>query len=181
MSLKTTWNQHDWKKFIQRIQFLYHSALDQTQNQSGSTECAQCILYESLCITLYKLFNVRSFHVFSCFIFNALAVHNVVECVCGMQDNAIYFTNNQIGLEYKYAFYAFSNMYKLNDTNRCWRIYLWIEKNWHNEDTFSINLMKGKAVTLSTNVSICHKFSPRRDRRLLKDELAIYCLMHCQI
>lgn len=32
----------------------------------------------------------------------------MVECVCGMQDNAIYFTNNQICLEYKYAFYALS-------------------------------------------------------------------------
>lgn len=43
----------------------------------------------------------------------------MVECVCGMQDNAIYFTNNQIGLEYKYAFYAFIDMYKQNDTNHC--------------------------------------------------------------
>lgn len=52
-----------------------------------------------------------------CFIFNALAVHNVVECVCVMQDNAIYFSNNQIGLEYKYAFYAFIK--HVNDTNHC--------------------------------------------------------------
>ncbi len=57
------------------------------------------------------------FHLFNAFILNALAVHDVVEYVCGTQDNAVYFTNNQIGLEYKYAFYAFIT--HVNDTNHC--------------------------------------------------------------
>lgn len=41
----------------------------------------------------------------------------MVECICGMQDNAIYLTNNQIGLEYKYAFYALIK--HVNDTYYC--------------------------------------------------------------
>lgn len=75
--------------------------------------------------SIYILFNIHSFTPALLFLY----IHNDVECLCGMQDNAIYFTSNP---------FLNTNMHFMHQTLSMSIFIFKKEKKWHNDYTFNM-------------------------------------------